>query len=69
MDKEQKAEQIVNEIFNNFPKLKDLDMEERLKTRQQLIMQAKEGLIDKTGESDWNVTEVYKSLELKIKDN
>ena len=70
MNKNQKAEQIVKELFNNYPQLNDLERQARLEKRKALLSRAKENLIDKTGESDWNVVEVYKSLEstLKIQD-
>ena len=66
MNKEEKAKQIVRELFNNYPKLNTLDMETRRAKREALFNKAKENLIDKSGENDWNVKEVYKSLELAI---
>jgi len=67
LNKNQKAEQIVGELFNNYPQLNNLDMEARMEKRKALLSRAKENLIDKTGESDWNVVEVYKSLEMTLK--
>ncbi|MDH5399163.1 MAG: hypothetical protein OEX02_13510 [Cyclobacteriaceae bacterium] len=69
MNKEQKAEQIVEALFNNYPQLNSMDLETKLEKRRILVNDAKKKLVDKTGESDWNVAEVYKSLEATVKLN
>jgi len=69
LNKEQKAEQIVEALFNNYPQLNSMDLETKLEKRRILVNDAKKKLVDKTGESDWNVAEVYKSLEATVKLN